>query len=285
MMRRRFRNQDPEQAVADGLALYDSKPLVQATAGDPTIRAALAELKGTIGERALRYLQTTKRTVRFVYGTPSVPGAEAEAGGTDLETTITVGDELRTERPATLAGLVFHELLHQESDALFDEEFIASALQQRVMMEMLRDVPEVLTSPTRFNRGNRWEALGQLNTRVGTEMTLIRSEAPIFPGTDRPTYRNLFELLRDPKIWEHYAGLAIAPTPGHPTLTAALWSMANGDPSPSPAAFDNETIAFIDTHAGLTSCDQLVMAGALGLLPRGSTADRSVKAYIAGLPR
>jgi hypothetical protein len=133
-------------------------------------------------------------------------------------------------------------------------------------------------------REARFAALSQLNTRVGSDMTAYRSDARILPNTDRDKYHSVVELLRDPGDSPDTAGLPEAPRSGSPTLTSVLASMTDDGSAPPSAGFDVPTLDFLDTHPGLGSCDQLVSAGALGVLPPGTSQDGVVAQYLAGGP-
>jgi hypothetical protein len=284
IMRRRFRNDNADQAVKDALSLYDSERFRTVTGGNPSLRAGLAELKGTLGEPALQFLITTDRPVTIAFGelTRSEAGAEAQGDGYRLR--ITVRTEFTNERPALIAPILFHELLHQNGGADFDEELLASALGFRVILEQLRDDPEQVGPMTDMARGTRWAALAQLNNRVGSDMTLTRSEATtLFPHSVGPPEPSIPDMLRASDWAALYADLPVEPTPGHATLAAVLETMAPGQ-GPATADFDDTTIAFVDTHPGVGPCDQLIAAAALGVLAPGTAAARAANTYLHNLP-
>ena len=284
IMRRRFRLADPERAVAEAIALYDSRTLHAATGGDRALRAALAELKGTLGEPVLRYALTTHGILRIGFGDVTLPGAEAEASRVGPALRITVSSAARNDRPALLAPLVFHELLHQRGGAQFPEELTATALDVRVALEQLRDFPEATASRTEWARSVRWSSLAQLNTRSGGQMTLTRSDtANVLPGSDGAAVPTLEAWLDQPGEFDLYAGLDADATSGHATLTDVLTSLTPGVAPPQPVAFDEATIDFLDANAGVGLCDQLVAARALGVVPAGADVG-AVDAYLASLP-
>jgi hypothetical protein len=285
IMARRFRNDDPGVAVTDALSLYDSVPVRTITNDDPTLRAALVELKGTLGESALQYAMASPVPLRLHFGTPPVPGFETGLvdDGTSAEIVIDAKD--RGGDPALLAPLIFRELLHQAGRALFDQALVEDLLQDRVLLEQLRDDPEALTPTTDLTREARWSALGQLDTRVGSTMTGFRSDAPIRTSTERDDYHSAVSVVRGSSAQPRPSGASSDRVASSPILTAVFQAMAADGSTPSPADYDADTVSFVDAHPGLSSCDQMLAAGAIGALPPGSAYDAMAQQYRAGLPR
>jgi hypothetical protein len=284
VMRRRFRRADPERAVQDALVLYDSTVLRRITGDQVVLRAALAELKGSLGEPVLRFLFTTDRPVRIAFGSPSRDGAAGEARGNGHDLSVVVRDDYRHEAPAVSAHLVFHELLHQNGPAYLPEETVNNALDARVLVEMLRDAPEAFARPTRVVESSRYKALLQLNTRRGRQLTVNAADAAeVTPGFEGPPVASLAAALRtgDDNV---YAGLDDAPTPGHATLVDVLRGVAREGDVPADAAFDAATVALLERFAGLSLCDQLIAAEAIGVVPEGTSAHRLARRYLDRLP-
>lgn len=283
IMRRRFRGDQPDRAVAEALAIYDAPVIREATRDDPTLRAAIAELKGTLGEPAIDLLLSRDRAVSVVFGVPisDRSGAETTIDGDLIQ--ILLREEFRHERPALVAPIIFHELLHRDGEVQFDEELIANVLDMRVTIEQLRDDPEALALSTPLAKNMRWRVLAQLNDRVGAELAAVRSDASVLlPNTQGTSNHTLEDFIRNVDPAGSYQALTRTPTPGHRTLTAVLRAM---DPAAAPAdaAFDDVAIAFIDTHAGLGPCDQLVVGSVLGVVPPGPAA-RAATGWLSRLP-
>jgi len=290
VMRRRFRNDDPDRAVADALALFDSDAIQKLAGPEISLRGALVEMKGTIGEPALAFVLSTDRPLTMHFGPTQSKGTEGQTYGDGYQLDITMSERTRYERPALMAPIVFHELLHQNGAAYQDEELTNNALDTRMMIETLRDYPEGIAAPTELASATRISVLAQLNTRVGPQMTLARSDAAtVFPRTSGPVQPKTFEeyvLAPAPGSEKNpYASLPRSPTPGHLTLTQVLASMTDDATAPSPAQFDETTLDFIDRHPGVDNCSQLVAAQALGILHDGSAAQQAARRYLAELPK
>jgi hypothetical protein len=287
LMRRRFRRDDPEGAVREALAIYDS-PVIRAITNDAIpLRAALAELKGTIAEPALRFLFTTERDVQIGFGPLSQEGRDerlGEAWNHGNRLVITILDTYQHERPVLVTPILFHELLHQNNyePAYFSEELINNVLDARLALEQARDLPEAYTGSTPASSFNRITGLAQLNTRVGPQLSVHRSDVadvlPDFEGSPTPSFAAVVRSM------DHYRTLPESVNAGHPTLVEVLRSMSNGAEVAGDTAFSHETVAFLETHAGLGLCDQLVAARTLDTVPAGSAGDRLVKDYVARLP-
>src|SRR5262249_3089382 len=156
-----FRNDDPDHAVDDALSLYDSLPLRVLTNDDPTLRAALVELKGTLGEPALQFALAPPVPLHLRFGPPPIPGFEVGSVSDGASVDLVVDEADRGEHPALLMPIVFHELLQQAGRALYYQVLVEDLLQDRVLLEQLRDDPEALTPTTELSRDARWSALGQ----------------------------------------------------------------------------------------------------------------------------
>jgi hypothetical protein len=290
IMRRRFRNDDPDHAVDDALSLYASVRLRVLTDDDPALRAALVELKGTIGEPALQFVLASPILVHLRFGAPPIPGFEAGSVSNGVSVDLVVDEKDRGEHPALLTPIIFHELLQQSGRALYYQVLVVDLLQDRVLLEQLRDDPEALVPTTDLSRDARWAALGQLDTRVGSDMTGFRSDIPIRQSAPRDDYHNAIDVVHvDPDPPDAAAPSSSSPlhsagTTGSPAITAVLQSMAPDGSSPSPADIDADTAKFIDAHAGVSPCDQLLAAGALGVLPPGSVYDDVAEQYRRALP-
>jgi hypothetical protein len=289
MMRRRFRRDDPERAVREAIQLYES-PRVREVAGEQImVRAALAELKGTLGEPALRFVFSTDRPVKIIFGQTQNPRAGAEANSYGFAIDIVVRDMFRSEPPAVLAPILMHELLHQNGQAQQPEEIVNSVLDVRVLLEMIRDAPAVFTRRSAGVDLVRVRALAQLNTRVGSVLAVNRSDVQdVLPGFEDgpvPPFGQWLVQDDDPNQPMMYSNLADAPTKGHPALVEILQQVAPEVTVPERAQFNQAAVDLLDTHAGIGLCDQLVAAEAIGALPRGSAGQRVARDYLANLTK
>jgi hypothetical protein len=286
MMRRRFRLADPESAVRDALAVYDSARLREITGDTVVLRAGLAELMGTLGEPTLHFALTTPRPLDIGFGAMTLEGAGGEARTDGYRLSVVVLDEYRHEPPAVVAPVVFHELLHQNGIAYLPEEVINNVLDVRVTLELLRDAPEAYGRPTRSVRSWWFQVLLQLNTRLGTTLAVDRSDTDsVAPGFEGPAIASLGATLRRDEPDNLYRTLANQPTPGHPTLVEVLRMVAPPETVPADARFDQATIDLLEANSGVGLCDQLVAADVLGVVPRGTNQQRLAARYRADLAR
>jgi hypothetical protein len=290
IMRRRFRREEPERAVREAMQLYDSPRLREVAAEEIPVRAALALLKGTLGEPVLRFALTTDRPVRIKFGMVTNVAAAAEAWSYTREITIMVRDEYRYEDPVILAPVLMHELMHQNGQAQQPEEVINNVIDTRVALEMMRDAPGSYSRRTRAVDGQRGTALLQLNTRVGAVLAVDHADvANVLPDFEGPPVASFgAELRTDANLRDGvkmYSLLADAPTKGHQTLADILHTVAPDVALPDKVFFDQAAVNLLDTHAGIGLCDQLVAAEVLGAVPKGSTAQKAARAYLSSLTR
>jgi hypothetical protein len=291
VMRRRFRRAEPERAVRDAMLLYESPRLREITGDEVVLRAALAELKGTLGEPVLRFALTTDRPLSLRFGRPVLPNASGEAVGDGYHLSIMVHEEYRNESPALVAPVVFHELMHQGGQSQQPEEIVNNVLDRRLTIELLRDAPAAFTRRSRLIDSARIGVVAQLNTRVGTELAVERSETTnVLPGFEGPPAPSFVAVLlseesdgADVGVASYYSRLADAPTKGNPTLVEVLRMVAPDADVPDDQLFDRSAVTLLDRHPGVGLCDQLVAAEVLGLLPRGTPAQRLARTYVNSL--
>src|SRR5262249_47583570 len=149
--------------VLDGLAVY-TDPMARQKIPDPTLRAALAALTGTIGEPAIDYLlyEGPVATIHFGVVMFSGEGLPQRWPGTPYRLTdgtmaMVVDGRFRFNPFGTLSALMFHEALHVEraepgnEDGTklrgvgLPEEATALALESLVYMQMLLTDPTLAT--------------------------------------------------------------------------------------------------------------------------------------------
>ena len=253
------------QRVLDGLAVYDD-PYAQQKVPEPTLRAALAALTGTIGEPAIRFLvyETPVALIHFGVFVPpgaGLPGLMAGVYGMrDGTLQIVIDHRSRFAPFGAFSALLFHEALHtgiDDDNAGLPEESLASALEALVYMEMLLTDPTLAEVPdelTRFN--NNLLALLRLNSGPAGSDRL----ALFVPGSDVNIDPTAVEPLTE--FYEHYARFASLAdqdfrereTEGNPLLRAVLLSLAEpGESPPADADFDQETLAFVDQSQAVLS--------------------------------
>lgn len=265
--------------VRDGLAVYGD-PVARQKLPEPTLRAALAALVGTVGEPAIEFLlyRSPVTLVHFgiyVDADTGLPGHVAGAFVAPDETRFIVIDRrYRFDPFPAFSGLLVHEALHAGHDndtAGLPEESTASAVEALVYMQMLLVDPELAGLPDEFTRiSNNRLALVRLNSApAGSDRLTL-----FVPGGDV----NIDPLASAPltEFYEYYArtsapegdtGFRDRETTGNWLLAQILAGLA--EPSVTPPAdpsFDQATLAFIDQNqAALSPAEQVAVACILKL--------------------
>jgi hypothetical protein len=256
--------------VRDGLAVYDD-PQARQKAPEPTLRAALAALTGTLGEPAIGFLlyQTPVTLIHFgayVWPGEGVPDRVAGVYGlSDGTQQIVVDRHLRFAPFAALSALLFHEALHTGVDddtAGLPEETVANALEALVYMEMLLTEPALAALPDDLTRTvNNPLAVARLNSgpAASDRITLF------VPGSEI----NIDPLAVEPltEFYEYYAYYSAHADPdfrdrvteGNLLLREVLAALAEpGQAPPDDADFDQETLEFVDQNQAALSPAELV---------------------------
>jgi hypothetical protein len=268
--------------VLDGLAVY-SNSIARQKIPDPTLRAALAALTGTLGEPAIDYLlyQVPVATIHFgvvIYSGEMFPqGTTATAFSVPSEMhEIVLDGHFRHNPFGSISALLFHEALHIQFSATgrqanpkpegvgLPEEATAIALESLVYMQMLLTDPTLALLPDSLSRrANNYLALVRLNSGVlGTDQLNV-----FLPGSDV----NIDPIAVEPltEFYEFYARAEYGgpgdpawrelETRGNPLLTAALQALAEpGHAPPVRPDFDRATLDFIDQNQAVLSPGELV---------------------------
>jgi hypothetical protein len=275
------------QRVREGLDVF-SHPTARQKIPDPTLRAALAALTGTIGEPAIGYLltQAPVTTIHFgivaQYGEGLPNGPRATVYPSRDGTFEMVFDgRLRFDPFGSFSALLFHEALHvefppampaagdQPDDVGLPEEATAAALESLVYMQMILTDPTIARVP-------------DLLTRVGSNpLAIVRLNSGI-AGTDRLNVfvpdgvANLDPVAVGPvtEFYEFYPSLMFdgpgdpawraLETHGNPLLAAVLPALAeSGQSPPDRPDFDRATLEFIDQNQAVLSPGQLLAAACI----------------------
>lgn len=259
--------------VQEGLAVYGD-PVAREKFPDPTLRAALAALTGTLGEPTIEFLlyRTPVTLVNFgIYveaGWPSrIAGNYASPDGTRE----IVFDRLYRFAPfGAFSALLVHEALHAGADPAADglpEESVASSVEALVYMQMLLTDPSLARLPDELTRiYNNHLAVVRLNSGpLGTDrLTLFVLGSAI----------NIDPLAVEPltEFHEFYArygapndpGFRERETEGNWLLQAILERLAEpGETPPTDADFDVNTLAFVDQNQSILSPAELVVVACI----------------------
>ena len=263
--------------VRRGLAVFDD-PVASQKLPDPSLRAALAALVGTIGEPAIPYLLDDPSVTSIHFGV----GFMTEENGVSLRYAVVWGmqtDQIVIDRKdrfshfGVFSAMLFHEALHIGTDgegAGEVEEVIATALQALVYMEMVLADPALVEGSEAFTRSlNNHNALLRLNSGPpgSDRMTLLLpgSNVNLDPTAVEPItqFYDLYGRIGAPDD-PSFAG---RPTPGNELLQTVLEDLAEpGESAPPDAGFDAATVEFLNrNHATLTSAELIAVACILRL--------------------
>jgi hypothetical protein len=244
---------------AAALALFDRADLRSKL--EPTLRAALASVRGTIAEPVIDYfLSRSYDALRF----GSLPDQNAVAAATGGGRVISVNRRYEAEHFAYLTGVFPHEVLHHDSgNAPGPEEAILTGLTAIVHMQVLSRHPELATSGTELSR--------QLNTHV---LLLVNSRAPGSPGIAlvAANGRGIAPggSLKAPDFFTFFASRSPAQTsPAPPVLATVLRKLlAPGVVIPKPLTFSKQTAGLFSriNDTWLSPVDRLRVSVLLGLV-------------------
>ena len=256
--------------VADALAVYGD-PEARQKFPDPTLRAALAALTGTVGEPAITFLlyRTPVALVNFgIYVQPEVgfPGRVAGAGVSPDRTRFIVIDRRYRFVPfGAFSALLVHEALHTGDDddiAGLPEEALATAVEALVYMEMLLTDPTLAALPDELTRSNNNPiAVARLTSGPnGTDRISL-----FVPDSDASIDPLSLEPLTE--FYEYYAvhsspddpGFRQRETDGHWLLQEVLMTLAApGTKLPNQVRFDDDTVEFVDGNQAALSPAELI---------------------------
>ena len=254
--------------VQEGLGVYGD-PVARQKFPEPTLRAALAALTGTLGEPAIQFLlyRTPVTLVNFgIYVEGGVPARVAGTYNSPDGTREIVFDRLYRFAPfGAFSALLVHEALHigvDDDTAGLPEEAVASAVEALVYMEMLLTDPTLARLPDELTRFS------------SNHLALVRlNSGP--PGTDRLTLFvpgsevNVDPLAVEPLtefygFYDRYGapddpGFRDRETEGNWLLREILERLAEpGESPPADADFDAATLGFVDQNQAVLSAAELI---------------------------
>ncbi len=252
------------------LALFDRAD-VEARMPDPTLRAALAALRGTAGEPAIDLFLRNPLLVAPRFGGLGVQmlGRASIVGFPDRRTEIIVNVRHQAEHPALLSTTVMHEILHHDLvPASFPEEILLNTVAGVVHMQMLARRPTLATGGTELSRFmNEW-ALELTNSRApgSHRIALVAPNGRgVAPGSplDVPDYwtfvTNVYK--KNPTRNE-----AVAPAPS--AFRAILAKLLAPEAMPKTVTFSKKTAQLFSrmNDTWLSPVDRLRVSVLLGLV-------------------
>jgi hypothetical protein len=227
----------------------------------PSLRAALASLRGTFADAAVDYvLSGTPAVNSVVFVAPSQGcGSQSPAwiGCSFIASLgqIQFNSRYQFENPFLLSHILAHEVLHSDGTVADYEEATAYALDARMYIEQLARHPSLATLGTELARRSNSNAVALLNSGAGSRLGLYATNGSrqIFPGSTADKTTSWFA---------DFASSNTTSTPGGPVLAPYLTATHTaGAPTCSPATFDKALIDCLDANANLgLSADELVAA-------------------------
>lgn len=255
-------------AVQRGMRVY-ADAIARQKVPDPTLRAALAALMGTVGEPAIGFLLYEIPVVSVTFGVAVDFGIPMRIAMSymygDGTRSIVIDRQYRFAPFDAFSALIAHEAMHMGMDedrAGLPEEAIASSVEALVYMEMLLVDPALATLPDELTRVyNNPTAIARLNSGVaGTDdlnLFVPDSDVNIDPTAPEPLT----------EFYEYYAsneqviepGFRERETEGNTMLREILVLLAEpGAEPPEDADFDAATLAFVDQNEAALSPAELV---------------------------
>jgi hypothetical protein len=252
------------------LALFDRAD-VKAKMPDPTLRAALAALRGTAGEPAIDLFLRSPLLDAPRFGGLGVQmlGRASIVGYPNRKIAIIVNVRHQAEHPALLSTTVMHEILHHDVvPASFPEEILLNWVAGVVHMQMLARQPALAMGGTELSRFmNEW-ALELTNSRAPGSHRIalvVPNGRGVAPGSP----------LNVPDFWTFMTNVykknptrndAVAPAPA--AFRAILAKLLAPGVAPKTAVFSKKTAQLFSrmNDTWLSPVDRLRVSVLLGLV-------------------
>ncbi len=243
--------------VKSAVALMDD-PILKKVAPDPKLRAAIVNLKGTIGKSALEsYQRGDFGAVRFAPLT-SNGIARSITISNKAKPEIEVNEKYKGENFRLFASTMSHEPLHTDTTNSATEELICGAMDILAYAKQLLEDPSLAKANTELTRRQNTQLMARLNTRdKNGDMRLFTIQKNVYPGgTNLTNYAAPFEIAN---------ACQGTSTPGNPTLEGML-KRTTGELLINPK-FDNATLNLLDKNQkNIKPAQQIKLAKeALGL--------------------
>jgi hypothetical protein len=247
---------------------------VRAKVPDPTLRAALVGLTGTLGESEIEWFvrQSAVRVTDTRFGGAPV-GSIATVSGNPPNLIMIFNRRYAGENFALLSSTFAHEILHLHMGGKITatEEVILHAVSAAVQMQLLAHRPELATGGTELARQANQEVQLFVNSRVpgSSRSTVI---APGGRGTAPGSTRSRRDLYGHGKEWNLFRQQAPLPTdssPAPPVFANVLRGLlAPGTVVPKPLNYTMKTAELFSrlNDTWLAPVDRLRVSVLLGLV-------------------
>jgi hypothetical protein len=257
---------------AVALALFDRAD-VRAKLPDPTLRAALVSLRGTVAEQVIEFFlarDTYAQPPRFGGLPITVIGrASVVAGQSKIQ--IVFNRRFQSDHFALLSGAFAHEILHHDAPiGNLAEETILSAVTAVVHLQLLSRHPELGARDTELSRYMNDYVLAFVNSRPqgsSRSAIVVPNGKGIAPGSARstPDFQTFFAKF----IYPELVTGGTPETPAPPVFAAVLRKLlAPGVALPKPLTFSKKTAEQFSrmNDTWLSPVDRLRVSVLLGLV-------------------
>lgn len=263
-------------ARTDAKAVFNST-IAQSKIPNPSLRAALAALKGTLAEQGIQYVLNAE----FPNGDPKVTEVRfADCGGTEAgfevcqfaiaevfvyvetgQSYITVNPRYKAENPFLFVNTLAHETFHQDTSVANYEESVAASLDSLVYLKQLVRHASLARTRTELSQTFNTIDLIRLNSGVGSRLGLYGSNAnrPVIPGSPNSP---------ETSWWQIYDNGDLTKTPGNPLLGSYLANIdTTGPPNCPSTSFSKALLNCMDAqgNSGLTPSELVAAARAMKL--------------------
>ncbi|MEJ7811879.1 MAG: hypothetical protein WKG32_15815 [Gemmatimonadaceae bacterium] len=236
-------------------------PVARQRIPSPTLRAALAALHGTFAEPAIDYYlhATTGGGLPLVASVGFGPLPHDVFGrrtslGASGQFSLTINAEHLGDNPLAFAGLLAHEVLHDDDQLSRAEEATATAMEALFYLRQFAQHPDIARRPTWLSQRLGLVAVALLNTGVGSRLGLLASNgnSRLYPGSKLPN-TNFYSMISD---------VGPASSPGNALLGQYLAGIQEpGKPLCSPTTFTLSLVECLDRSLGaVISPEELVAA-------------------------
>jgi hypothetical protein len=261
---------DSDARVRAALAVFDRGDL-RTKVPDPTLRAALVGLTGTVAEPEIEWFLTqcifrvdTRFGGVFVVNTAAVSLSPPNA-------TMRFNRRYAGERFALLSSTFAHEILHLHAGTITaTEEVILHAITAVVHMQILTRHPELATGGTELVRSTNQDVLLFVNSRApGSSRSAII--APGGRGTAPGSSASRPDLYGHGKGWSlrRQAPLPTDSSPAPPVFANVVRAvLTKGAAVPKPLTYSKKTALLFSrmNDTWLTPVDRLRVSVLLGLV-------------------
>jgi hypothetical protein len=256
---------------AAALQLFDRAD-VKAKVTDPTLRAALVSLHGTVAEPLIAFfLRAASAELPRFGGLPvTVLGRASVVGAEPRKIQIIINVRFQGDHFALLSAVFAHEILHHDVATNNAEEVLLNALTAIVYMQLVNRRPELSALDTELSRNMNDYALEWTNSRTpGASRSAIIAPAgkDVAPGSRKST-PDFWTIISNQYVGQIRGGTAevVAAPPVYATVLRKL--LAPGASIAKARVYSRATAQLLSrlNDTWLTPADRLRVSVLLGLV-------------------